>query len=73
MMWSYHNNYEDTKKAVALIGEQCMTESSGGINEKTANRPPHPKKGGNQPPKKKITERIDIRIILAYSPRKKIC
>lgn len=29
-------NYEDTKKAVALIGEQCLTESSGGINEKTA-------------------------------------
>jgi nicotinate-nucleotide pyrophosphorylase (carboxylating) len=29
-------NYEDTKKAVALIGGQCLTESSGGINEKTA-------------------------------------
>jgi nicotinate-nucleotide pyrophosphorylase (carboxylating) len=29
-------NYEDTKKAVALIGDQCLTESSGGINEKTA-------------------------------------
>jgi nicotinate-nucleotide pyrophosphorylase (carboxylating) len=29
-------SYEDTKKAVALIGEQCLTESSGGINEKTA-------------------------------------
>ena len=28
-------NYEDTKKAVALIGNQCLTESSGGINEKT--------------------------------------
>jgi len=28
-------NYEDTKKAVALIGDQCLTESSGGINEKT--------------------------------------
>jgi len=28
-------NYEDTRKAVALIGEQCLTESSGGINEKT--------------------------------------
>lgn len=28
-------NYEDTKKAVALIGAQCLTESSGGINEKT--------------------------------------
>jgi nicotinate-nucleotide pyrophosphorylase (carboxylating) len=29
-------NYEDTKKAVALIGDKCLTESSGGINEKTA-------------------------------------
>ena len=29
-------NYEDTKKAVALIGDQCLTESSGGINEETA-------------------------------------
>lgn len=29
-------NYEDTRKAVALIGDQCLTESSGGINEKTA-------------------------------------
>ncbi|CAM1344435.1 carboxylating nicotinate-nucleotide diphosphorylase [Tenacibaculum amylolyticum] len=28
-------NYEDTREAVALIGEQCLTESSGGINEKT--------------------------------------
>lgn len=28
-------NYQDTKKAVALIGDQCLTESSGGINEKT--------------------------------------
>ena len=28
-------NYEDTKKAVALIGNKCQTESSGGINEKT--------------------------------------
>jgi len=28
-------NYEDTKKAVSLIGDQCLTESSGGINEKT--------------------------------------
>ena len=28
-------NYEDTKKAVALIGDQCLTESSGGINENT--------------------------------------
>ncbi len=28
-------NYEDTKKAVALIGDACLTESSGGINEDT--------------------------------------
>lgn len=28
-------NYEDTKRAVALIGDKCLTESSGGINEKT--------------------------------------
>lgn len=28
-------NYEDTRKAVALIGDNCLTESSGGINEKT--------------------------------------
>ena len=28
-------NYEDTKKAVKLIGDKCLTESSGGINEKT--------------------------------------
>ncbi len=28
-------NYEDTKKAVKLIGDKCQTESSGGINEKT--------------------------------------
>jgi len=28
-------DYADTKKAVALIGDQCLTESSGGINEKT--------------------------------------
>ncbi len=28
-------NFEDTRKAVALIGNQCLTESSGGINEKT--------------------------------------
>ncbi|WP_417871320.1 carboxylating nicotinate-nucleotide diphosphorylase [Winogradskyella sp.] len=28
-------NYEDTRKAVKLIGNQCLTESSGGINEKT--------------------------------------
>ena len=28
-------NFEDTKKAVALIGNQCQSESSGNINEKT--------------------------------------
>ncbi len=28
-------NYEDTRKAVKLIGNQCFTESSGGINENT--------------------------------------
>ncbi|MDX8554887.1 carboxylating nicotinate-nucleotide diphosphorylase [Tenacibaculum sp. 1B UA] len=28
-------NYEDTRKAVAVIGDTCLTESSGGINEKT--------------------------------------
>ncbi|PKH51611.1 nicotinate-nucleotide diphosphorylase (carboxylating) [Tenacibaculum sp. Bg11-29] len=28
-------NYEDTCKAVALIGDTCLTESSGGINEET--------------------------------------
>ena len=28
-------NYEDTRKAVELIGGTCLTESSGGINEKT--------------------------------------
>jgi len=28
-------NYEDTRKAVKMIGSQCLTESSGGINEKT--------------------------------------
>ncbi len=28
-------NYEDTAKAVELIGDSCLTESSGGINEKT--------------------------------------
>jgi nicotinate-nucleotide pyrophosphorylase (carboxylating) len=26
-------NFEDTRKAVALIGNQCLTESSGNINE----------------------------------------
>jgi len=28
-------NYEDTRKAVALIGDTCLSESSGGITEKT--------------------------------------
>lgn len=28
-------NYKDTRKAVAMIGDQCLTESSGGINETT--------------------------------------
>ena len=28
-------NYQDTKTAVALIGDKCLTESSGGINEDT--------------------------------------
>ncbi|CAM1372513.1 putative nicotinate-nucleotide pyrophosphorylase (carboxylating) [Tenacibaculum litopenaei] len=28
-------NYEDTRKAVAMIGDTCLTESSGGINETT--------------------------------------
>lgn len=28
-------NYEDTRKAVAMIGNKCLTESSGGINEDT--------------------------------------
>lgn len=28
-------NFEDTKKAVALIGDKCFTESSGNINENT--------------------------------------
>ncbi|MHA7057088.1 carboxylating nicotinate-nucleotide diphosphorylase [Aquimarina sp. M1] len=31
-------NYEDTRKAVTLIGNTCLTESSGGINEKTVRR-----------------------------------
>jgi len=31
-------NYEDTKKAVHLIGNQCQTESSGGINLETARK-----------------------------------
>ncbi len=28
-------NFEDTKKAVELINGKCLTESSGGISEKT--------------------------------------
>ena len=28
-------NFEDTRKAVSLIGDKCLTESSGNINEKT--------------------------------------
>ena len=28
-------NFDDTKKAVTLIGNKCLTESSGNINEKT--------------------------------------
>lgn len=28
-------NYEDTRKAVQMIGDKCLTESSGGIHEKT--------------------------------------
>jgi len=28
-------DYEDTKKAVEIIGDKCETESSGGINEET--------------------------------------
>ena len=28
-------NFEDTLKAVKIIGDKCHTESSGGINEKT--------------------------------------
>lgn len=28
-------NYADTREAVKIIGDQCLTESSGGINEKT--------------------------------------
>ncbi|MBW2962522.1 carboxylating nicotinate-nucleotide diphosphorylase [Mesonia aestuariivivens] len=31
-------NYEDTKKAVHMIGEQCQTESSGGITLETARK-----------------------------------
>jgi nicotinate-nucleotide pyrophosphorylase (carboxylating) len=28
-------DYETTREAVALIGNQCLTESSGNINEET--------------------------------------
>ncbi|MEX0361134.1 MAG: nicotinate-nucleotide diphosphorylase, partial [Allomuricauda sp.] len=28
-------DYSDTRKAVSMIGDQCLTESSGGINEQT--------------------------------------
>ena len=31
-------NYEDSRKAVQLIGDTCLTESSGGINEKTVRK-----------------------------------
>jgi len=31
-------NYEDTREAVRLIGNKCLTESSGGINEKTISK-----------------------------------
>ena len=31
-------NYENTRKAVELIGDSCLTESSGGINEKTVRK-----------------------------------
>jgi len=31
-------NYEDTKKAVAMIGDKCLTESSGGITLDTARK-----------------------------------
>lgn len=31
-------NYEDTRKAVQLIGDQCLTESSGGITLETARK-----------------------------------
>ena len=31
-------NYEDTRNAVELIGDKCLTESSGGINEKTVRK-----------------------------------
>jgi len=31
-------NYEDTRKAVAMIGDKCLTESSGGITLETARK-----------------------------------
>ncbi|MCK5402444.1 MAG: carboxylating nicotinate-nucleotide diphosphorylase, partial [Flavobacteriaceae bacterium] len=31
-------NFTDTRKAVKLIGDKCLTESSGGINEKTVRK-----------------------------------
>ena len=31
-------NYEDTRKAVALIGDKCLTESSGGITLETVRK-----------------------------------
>ena len=31
-------NYKDTKEAVKLIGNRCLTESSGGINEETVRK-----------------------------------
>ena len=31
-------NFDDTKKAVEMVGDKCLTESSGGINEKTARK-----------------------------------
>ncbi|MEW7278219.1 carboxylating nicotinate-nucleotide diphosphorylase [Aquimarina sp. 2201CG1-2-11] len=31
-------DYEDTRKAVTLIGDTCLTESSGGINEETVRK-----------------------------------
>ena len=31
-------NYEDTKKAVQMIGDACLTESSGGITLDTAKK-----------------------------------
>lgn len=31
-------NFEDTRKAVEMIGDKCLTESSGGIDEKTVRR-----------------------------------